>query len=289
MYINLDPEAVGIDLPLEELTPLAARHGYEGIDLPLSRIGEGRETLSLEQIEEAMASAGLKFGSFGAPWDYAGERAVYEQRMDELSRWLPIARRLGCDRGVSGARPCSDDLEYAANFQLHVERLAPMARLMADHGIRFGLEFIWPKTLRDGMKYEFVHTLPQMLDLAAAIAPAGGEQYVGVLLDSYHWYTSGGTEEELTRLLDNRKTVLVHINDGVEGRGRDQQMDLERRLPCATGIIDAAGFVRCLEAIGYDGPVTVEPFDAELEKQEPEETAKQVIASARRMLAMGES
>ena len=44
MYINLDPEAVGIDLPLEELIPLAARHGYGGIDLPLSRIGEGRET-----------------------------------------------------------------------------------------------------------------------------------------------------------------------------------------------------------------------------------------------------
>ena len=67
------------------------------------------------------------------------------------------------------------------------------------------------------------------------------------------------------------------------------QMDLERRLPCATGIIDAAGFVGCLEAIGYDGPVTVEPFDAELEKQEPEEIAKQVIDSAKRMLASGES
>ena len=66
-------------------------------------------------------------------------------------------------------------------------------------------------------------------------------------------------------------------------------MDLERRLPCATGIIDAAGFVGCLEAIGYDGPVTVEPFDAELEKQEPEEIAKQVIDSAKRMLASGES
>ena len=94
---------------------------------------------------------------------------------------------------------------------------------MADHGIRLGLEFIGPKTLRDEMKYEFVHTLPQMLELAAAIAPAGGEQFVGVLLDSYHWYTSGGTRgRKLTRLLDNRKTVLVHVNDGVEGRGRDQ-------------------------------------------------------------------
>ena len=30
MYINLDPDSVGIDLPLEDLIPLAARHGYAG-------------------------------------------------------------------------------------------------------------------------------------------------------------------------------------------------------------------------------------------------------------------
>ena len=286
MFINLDPKAVGIDLPLQELIALAARHGFEGIDLPLDRIGEGKETMSFEQIEDAMDEAGLKFGSFGATWDHAKDQATYDKRMVKLREWLPIAQRLGCNRGVTGARPCSDELEYDANFELHVKRLAPMARLMADHEIRLGLEFIGPKTLRDEMKYEFVHTLPQMLDLIGAITSKGEEQYVGVLLDSYHWYTSGGTADELTDLLDNQKIVLVHVNDGVAGLSRDQQMDLECQLPCATGIIESTTFIRCLKAIGYDGPVAVEPFNAELEKQTPDKIANQVIASARQMLEL---
>ena len=287
MLIHLQPEAVGIHLPLQEVIALADRYGYEGINLPLSSIGKGRESMSLEQIEAMMADAGLKFGSFGAPSDYTVDQATYNQRMEELRGWLPIAQRLGCDRATSVVRPCSNELEYDANFERHVERLAPMARLLADHDIRLGLEFIGPKTLRDGMKYEFVHTLPQMLDLVEAIAPLRRERHVGVLLDCYHWYTSGGTADQLTDLLDNQKTALVHINDGVAGRARDEQMDLERRLPCATGIIDSATFVKCLKAIDYDGPVVVEPFEVELERQGPDEIAEQVIASARRMLELG--
>lgn len=286
MYVNFQPEAFGIDLPLQDLIPFATRNGLEGIDLPLKNIGTGVESMSLREIEDAMAEAGLIFGVFSAPWDYDGERAVYEQRMEELKAWVPIAQRLGCGRAASGVRPCHNKLDYDDNFELHVERLTPMVQLLADHGIRLAMEFIGPKTLRDGMKYEFVHTLPQMLELIAALTPEGGEQCVGVLLDSYHWYTSAGTAEELTGLLDNEKTVVVHINDAVKGRTRDQQMDLERQLPCTTGIIDSAMFVRCIKEIGYDGPVIVEPFDAELNKQPHDDIAQRVVASARQMLEL---
>ena len=87
-------------------------------------------------------------------------------------------------------------------------------------------------------------------------------------------------------LLDNRKIVVVHINDAVSGRGRDEQFDLERELPCATGVIDSAAFVRCIKKLKYDGPVIVEPFNKELNRLQPEEIAQRVIESARRMLAL---
>ena len=90
----------------------------------------------------------------------------------------------------------------------------------------------------------------------------------------------------MTGLLDNQKIVVVHINDAVAGRGRDEQMDLERQLPCTSGIIDSKTFVDCIISIGYSGPVTVEPFDAELEKQEPDVIAKRVIMSAEKMLQL---
>ena len=78
----------------------------------------------------------------------------------------------------------------------------------------------------------------------------------------------------------------VHINDGVAGRSADQQMDLERELPLATGIIDAATFSRSLKALHYDGPVTVEPFNEELNALSADDAAACTATAARAMLAL---
>ena len=42
-----------------------------------------------------------------------------------------------------------------------------------------------------------------------------------------------------------------------------------RRLPGATGVIDIAGFLQTLREIGYDGPVTPEPFEKRLAAPAP--------------------
>jgi threonine dehydrogenase-like Zn-dependent dehydrogenase len=112
--------------------------------------------------------------------------------------------------------------------------------------------------LRDGKRYPFIHTLGEMLAMAAEIGPN-----VGVLLDCWHWYTSGGTVEEI-RALRPEQVVYVHVNDAPAGVPVDEQVDSVRRVPGATGIINIYGFLRALRAIGYDGPVTPEPFDKEL-------------------------
>ena len=59
--------------------------------------------------------------------------------------------------------------------------------------------------------------------------------------------------------------IHVHINDAPPGIPIDEQQDLVRELPGETGIIDIKGFLGLLRRIGYDGPVTVEPFKRELQ------------------------
>ena len=44
----------------------------------------------------------------------------------------------------------------------------------------------------------------------------------------------------------------------------DDQLDGVRLLPGASGLIDISAFLRALDGIGYEGPVAVEPFSAEL-------------------------
>ena len=95
-----------------------------------------------------------------------------------------------------------------------------------------------------------------MLTLADAISPE-----VAVQFDTFHWYTSDTTLDEIRMLGSGDRVVGVHLNDGWQGRSRDQQQDLERELPLTTGVIDSVAPVRVLHELGYRGPVWVEPFE----------------------------
>jgi sugar phosphate isomerase/epimerase len=106
-----------------------------------------------------------------------------------------------------------------------------------------------------------------MLDMGAEIGPN-----VGLLLDCWHWYTSHGTVEDLRRLKPEQ-VVYVHVNDAPSGVPVDEQVDSVRCLPGETGVIDIAAFLQVLQSIGYDGPVTPEPFKKEL-KDLPDDEAR---------------
>jgi hypothetical protein len=144
------------------------------------------------------------------------------------------------------------------NWCFHIERLRPIAETLGECGICFGLEFLGPKTLRDDKRFSFIHTLPGILDLATEVGPN-----VGVLLDSWHWYTSGATVGDILALKPEQ-VVSVHVNDAPAGIPLDTQQDMKRKIPGATGIIPIVAFLRALHGIGYDGPVTPEPFDSDL-------------------------
>ena len=122
-----------------------------------------------------------------------------------------------------------------------------------------------PKTLWASKKHAFATTMEQMLELCAAI----GEN-MGLLLDSWHWYTSRETAADL-RGLRAEQIVDVHVNDAPAGIGIDEQVDNVRDLPGATGVIDIGTFLGVLQELGYDGPVMVEPFSERVRAMADEE------------------
>jgi len=271
MFGNLCPGAVGLGGSMAEVLPLAKRSGFAGVDPQVNEPVD--ETLAL------YASLGLRMGSVGLPVEFRETHADFQRGLEQLPAFAKRAQALGCTRCATWLRPASDVLTYRENFARHVHRLGAVARVLADHGLRFGLEFVGPATSRQGKHSEFVHTLPQLLELRDAI----GLDTVGVLLDAWHWYTSGGTLEEL-RKLRNQDIVLVHVNDAPKGIPVDEQLDNTRDLPGATGVIDLPGFMGALQSIGYDGPVTVEPFCKRLNDLSREERAQVVADSLRSIL-----
>jgi len=217
---------------------------------------------------------GLVPGGWGLPVDFRKDDATLEQGLAALEPLARAAAAMRCPRVGTWVLPFSDELPYKDQFELLRKRFARIASALARHGCRLALEFVGPKPVRAGHRHEFIYRMDQMLDLCKAI----GTGNVGLLLDSYHWHTSGGTVAEL-RALRNEDVVYVHVNDAAAGVAVDELPDSPRRLPGETGAIDMTGFLGALKAIGYDGPVTPEPFDASLAELPPDDAAEKVAAA----------
>ncbi len=118
----------------------------------------------------------------------------------------------------------SSDLPFIENWNFHVERIKPIARVLADHELRYGLEFVSPYHLRRKFKHEFIFTPGLMLELADAIG-----QNVGLLVDCFHCHAGGMSWEHLSQIPAD-KIVLGHLND-CPRVPIDQIQDGQRLLP----------------------------------------------------------
>ena len=259
MFTTLDPGNLQISVPFEEALGLALDHGFDGLDLALGELLALADRTSVADVKDRFTAAGIRPGGWGLPFDFRRDEAAWREGLAALPRFAALARDLGSPWCRTWILPFSDERDYQANMDYHVTRLRPVAQILAEHGCRFGLEFVGPRTLRQGHPHEFIHTMDGAFELGERI----GTGNVGLLLDCFHWYTSHGTAADLTRLTPEQ-VVYVHVNDGVAGRGPDEQIDNQRTLAGATGVIDITAFLQALNRIGYAGPVAVEPFNAEL-------------------------
>jgi sugar phosphate isomerase/epimerase len=267
MYKALSPGAIGVGVQIEDCVKLARKNGFQGIYFDVRWAAEAGATRALETLD------GLRPAAFGLPFDYRSGTVEFTEYVNELSELAEVAAAMGCTRCSTWVPSWNEEMDYEENFQFHRRRLQWIGNVLSAQGIYFGLEFIGPKTCRTGHRYEFIHTMSEMLRLCREVVSSK----LGLLLDSWHWYTSGGTLEEIGKLR-KEQVVDVHINDAPAGIPVDEQIDSVRALPGETGVIDLAGFLGALKAIGYDGPVMAEPFSQRVRDMPAEEA---VAATAR--------
>lgn len=274
MYTNLNTGMIGVQADLAQTIDAAKRFGFGGIDFSIDEAAALADEHGVAYVTDLAADAGVRLGAWGLPVDFRNDEAAWQTGLAKLPAQAKLAADLGCMRTATWIMPCSEERSFDDNFAFHRDRLLPVAQILADHGCRLGLEFVGPKTLRDSRRYPFIYTMSGMLALGDAI----GTGNVGLLLDCYHLYTSHGTMEEVTTL-DNEQIVVVHVNDAQAGRAVDEQLDGVRDLPGATGVIDIESFLQGLVAIGYDGPVTAEPFSQRLRDLSDEEAIAETAAA----------
>jgi sugar phosphate isomerase/epimerase len=259
MFKSLNTGALSLTAPFDEALNLARISDFDGLDLPIKELVDLVKTTSLQDILDRFHDAGVRPGGWGLPFDFRGDDAAYQEGLRLLPECAALAQALGSPWCFTWILPFSDQLDYAANMDRHAQRLRPVASILADHGCRFGLEFVGPATARVGHVHQFIYTIDGALELADRI----GGNNVGLLVDCWHWYTSHGTAEDLARLTA-QQVVYVHVNDAPADREVDAQIDNQRLLPGKSGVIDIVSFLHALVVMGYEGPVVVEPFNAEV-------------------------
>lgn len=272
MFSNLSAGALGLSLDHTTAIDLAAKHGFGGVDPDLRYFRSLGNPNAVTEHADAVRERGLQWGMSGLPVPLDGPAETFRAALADLPDHLELLHAAGVDRVGTWIRPMHDELDHRQNWRLHVGRLSLVAELLADAGIRLGLEYIGPKTLWSTERFPFIHSLREAREL---IAESGADN-VGLILDSYHWYAAGESAEDLVGLSD-ADIVSVDINDARDDRERDQQQDLDRRLPYATGVIDLAGFMDAVRAADYTGPVKVEPFMKELAEQPVDDVLADVV------------
>ncbi len=280
MFKDLNCGMIGVKADQFQAVRYAAEYGFDSVSTSAQAL-EGMSADQLSQLLDLMKEKSIIFGVAGLPVEFRRDENRFKEDIVLLPDRAELLKRVGVNRISTWILPGNNELTYLENFEQHRRRLAEAARILKENRIRLGLEFVGPRTLMNRFRYPFVHTQQEMMELAHAI----GTGNVGLLLDAWHWYTSHGTVEELKEL-SNEDVVQLHVNDAPAGIPVDEQIDNQREVPLATGVINMEGFINALADIGFDGPVTCEPFNQELNKMEDEAALEKVSKAFRRLFAM---
>ncbi|QEF97707.1 Inosose isomerase [Stieleria maiorica] len=280
--VDLRWGSIGVKANQNEAIELAAKHGFESVAASPQELEKLSDAQS-EALVGTLKEKGLVWGSSGLPVDFRKDDATFKRDLGALPAQAAALRRAGVDRMGTWIRPCHDDLTYVANFKQHADRLRQCAKILKDHGLRLGLEYVGTATLRNSKRFPFIHTMRETAELHSAI----GVDNMGFVLDSWHWYTAGETADDI-RSLNANQIVGCDLNDAPKDVPVDQQIDNRRELPAATGVIDVKSFLQALIDVGYDGPVRAEPFNQALNQMDNDDACEATSKAIRKAIALVE-
>jgi sugar phosphate isomerase/epimerase len=250
MLKGLTRAGIGAVGSIEDFVKAAAAHKFDAIVAGGKELEDWIAEKGTDSVNALLREQSVIVASIGLSVQWRTTEEEFVAGLARLVKDAEAAAAVGCTACTTYVLPSTD--HKAAHFMaIATRRLRVCAQILSAYGIRFGLEFVGPHHLRTRWSHPFVWSLQETLDWIEAI----DEKNVGLLFDSYHWYTNELGIEDILRL-DPSQIVLVHINDAPDVPV-SEAIDNERLYP-GEGVIDLAGFLRALKQIGFQGTVAQE-------------------------------
>ncbi len=267
MKLSLHPVIIGQPLSLQEMVELAAETGYDGVDVNANETAAMIAERGADAVRQLFADAGVEPAGWGLPLQWRDDEETFRTELAKLPDLAAAMASVGCPRTFTYLAPSTpgDPAEYRAMLRT---RLRAIGEILADHGVRMGLEWLGPRHIRAAgtpVIWKMSHTLQLIDDI--------GLENIGLLLDVWHWFNAEDTLDELGALRPEQ-IVHCHFNDAPD-KPLDEQRDMHREIP-GRGIIPLVDVLRTLRDIGYRDFLAVEIFNDELKAMPPRQAAELV-------------
>jgi sugar phosphate isomerase/epimerase len=299
MFVSLPPWAVARNVGWPEQARLAAKVGYGGIDWAFGAARTAGVEATRALLAELKIRPTITNLPMQAPLD--GDEGAFKAQLPKLDEDAAFCAAIGCNRFMLVLRATTGGPTKEERWKSVRDRLSAVAEVLAKHDVRLGLEFLGPLVFRTraggsgrGQRgaaptdpnappppppppVPFVWTLPETLKLCADAGPN-----LGVTLDAWHWYHSGGTVADIQAASPSR-ILHVHVSDAKE-MAPEAVQDNMRWLP-GEGVIDLVGFFTALKQIGYQGGVAPETIGPRIpDTMPPEESARLALEATRTVM-----
>lgn len=249
---------------------IARETGYDAIELIGLKLYRYLEQgLPLSGVVEALDGfpvVGLGY----VPDIERHEKRQFDALLSECERMCEIAQTLHCGmvqlltgpigpgigEGVPEAYNDIVTMSWPDLRRVTAKNLAELSKIGKQFDVRFYLE---------ALSWTRIHTVGQMLEL---IDEAEADN-VGMLIDFWHVFTSGGTPDEIAKL-NKDQIYCVHYCDSVACNGSDHS---DREVWTGGGKIPLKEWVEAIKATGFDGWWSCELFSPVHWELDPWQTA----------------
>lgn len=241
--------------------------------------GFGALEVDLRAIDDLQGSSDAvellgRAAMVAAPSPMPVEFRETEERFVEDLRRLDSLAALAAQLGIGTlyrSVPSSCDEPAGVARQTIKRRLQSCLEILRNRGLTFAVEAVSPLHRRTERRNPLIWTLDGALSLAEELG-----HDVGVVLDVWHWHHANESVEVIERAKGRAKHV--HIADAPAIPAEEIRDD--RRLLPGQGVVDLQAFRAALQAIEYDGFVSLEVSGYDCAAVDPVDCARRAREAA---------
>ncbi len=230
------------------LFPKIKSYGYDAVEIPV----EDPALIDIDWVKKALADNGLSpviCGAFGPSRDLTHEDPAFHQTcFDYLDSCFEIASELGAGfvagpmySAVGKARLVSPE-QKKIEWNRAVTNLRKVCNTAAKHGLEIAIETL------NRFETDLINTAAELKQLITDI----NEPQAKAILDGFHMNIEEPSIEEAIKAVGDK---LIHVQVSENYRGTP-----------GTGQTNWAAWKRGLEAVNYQGYVSIESFTPEIKE-----------------------